>query len=71
MFFKKDAELTSEVGHLKARLAYLSHDVHVLKDQLGIQTLRIDALMKAYPNGINKDGSPRKKIGRPHKKVQA
>jgi len=71
MFFRKDAELSAEITHLKSRVAYLSHDVRILKDQLGIQSLRLDALMKAYPYGLNKDGSPRKKIGRPHKKVQA
>ena len=70
MFFRKDAELSAEITHLKSRIAYLSHDVHVLKDKLSIQSLRLDALMKAYPHSINKDGSPRKKIGRPHKKVQ-
>jgi len=71
MFFRKDAELSAEITHLKSRVAYLSHDVRILKDQLGIQSLRLDALMKAYPYGLNKDGSPRKKIGRPHKKEQA
>jgi len=46
-----------EVGRLKK---FNEHLMEVLE----IQTLRIDALMKAYPNGINKDGSPRKKMGR-------
>jgi hypothetical protein len=71
MFFRKDAELTADVFNLQSRVAYLSQDVRVLKDKLDIQSLRLDALMKAYPHGINKDGSPRKKIGRPHKKVTA
>ena len=68
MFFRKDAELSSEIGQLKSKLAYLHHDVHDLKNKLSIQTIRLDALMKAYPYGINKDGSPRKKMGRPFKK---
>ena len=42
-----------------------------LQDNLLTQGIRLSGLMKAYPNGINKDGSPRKKIGRPHKKVTA
>jgi hypothetical protein len=64
MFFRKDAELTADVFNLQSRVAYLSQDVRVLKDKLDIQSLRLDALMKAYPHGINKDGSPRKKMGR-------
>jgi hypothetical protein len=49
----------------------LYRDIGFLTGRLEIQTTRIDALMKAYPNGVNKDGQPRKKIGRPHKKVTA
>ena len=49
----------------------LYRDIRFLTGRLEIQTTRIDALMKAYPNGVNKDGQPRKKIGRPHKKVTA
>jgi hypothetical protein len=41
-----------------------------LMEVLEIQKIRIDALLKVYPNGINKDGSPRKKMGR-KAKVQA
>jgi len=49
----------------------LYRDIRFLTGRLEIQTTRLDALMKAYPNGVNKDGQPRKKIGRPHKKVTA
>lgn len=49
---------------LKHHIECLYRDIRFLTDKLEIQTLRIDALMKAYPNGINKDGSPRKKMGR-------
>jgi hypothetical protein len=68
MFFRKDAELSSEVNQLKVKIAYLNQDVKLLKEKLEIQTVRIDALMKAYFYGINKDGSPCKKMGRPFKK---
>lgn len=64
MFFRKDAELHAEVKLLASRVAFLSHDVNKLKEQLSIQTLRIDALMKLYPYGSNADGTPRKKPGR-------
>ena len=62
MFFTKKHQeameyFIDEVGRLKK---FNEHLMEVLE----IQTLRIDALMKAYPNGINKDGSPRKKMGR-------
>ena len=49
---------------LQHHIECLYRDIRFLTDKLEIQTLRIDALMKAYPNGINKDGSPRKKMGR-------
>ena len=48
----------------KLEVLMLRTDVLKLKDEISILKLRIDALMKAYPNGINKDGSPRKKMGR-------
>lgn len=64
MFFRKDSELTSEVAQLRATVVYLNHELSSMTDKLEIQTLRIDALFKAYPHGINKDGSPRKKMGR-------
>jgi len=35
-----------------------------LMEVLEIQTLRIDALMKAYPHGTTRTGEPRKKPGR-------
>jgi len=46
-------------------------EILALKSRVEIQDTRIKALVKAYPNGVNKDGQPRKKIGRPHKKEQA
>jgi hypothetical protein len=64
MFFRKDAELTSEIGQLRVRIAHLSQDVQILRSKLDIQTTRLDALIKAYPYGSNKNGSPRKKPGR-------
>ena len=42
-----------------------------LQDNLLTLGIRVSGLMKAYPHGLNKDGSSRKKIGRPHKKEQA
>jgi len=42
----------------------LYRDIRFLTGRLEIQTTRIDALMKAYPYGSNKNGSPRKKPGR-------
>ncbi len=42
----------------------LYRDIGFLTGKLEIQTTRIDALMKAYPYGANKDGSPRQKPGR-------
>jgi len=71
MFFRKDAELSSDINQLKAKIAYLNQDLISMRDKLEIQTLRVDDLFKAYPYGINKDGSPRKKVGRPFKKVAA
>ena len=54
---------------LQHHIECLYRDIRFLTGRLEIQTTRIDALMKVYPYGANKDGSPRKKIGRPHKKV--
>lgn len=42
----------------------LRADVLRLKDELSILKTQMSALIKTYPNGINKDGSPRKKMGR-------
>jgi len=61
MFFNKEKKkleaLTSLFGKLEDK-------VKTLTARLEIQTTRIDALMKAYPYGSNKNGSPRKKPGR-------
>ena len=56
---------------LEDKLTTLTVHYMNLKMELEIQTTRIDALMKAYPHGKNKDGTPRKKLGRPRKEVQA
>ena len=48
----------------KLEVLMLRADVLKLKDEISILKLRMDALLKLYPNGINKDGSPRKKMGR-------
>ena len=61
----------TQVHAMQKEIEFLKSDVKNLIRRLEIQTIRIDALMKAYPHGINKDGQPRKKIGRPHKKVQS
>jgi chaperonin cofactor prefoldin len=65
MFFTdKHKELIAELHH-KVELFKL--EIHKLQHRLEIQTTRLDALMKLYPNGINKDGQPRKRPGRPRK----
>jgi hypothetical protein len=56
---------------LIALLDRLEFKIEALQQQMSVQDLRTRALVKAYPNGVNKDGQPRKKIGRPHKKVTA
>lgn len=53
----KDKALYEQVDNLRLELL-------TLKNKIEIQDTRIKALVKAYPNGINKDGSPRKKMGR-------
>jgi hypothetical protein len=53
-----------ELDSLRQEIDVLKHKTEILKDQIVIQDTRIKALVKAYPNGINKDGSPRKKMGR-------
>lgn len=55
---------TNKTDVLQHQIDGMKMDMAKLMTRLDIQTLRIDALMKAYPNGINKDGSPRKKMGR-------
>ena len=60
----KDKMVLEQVDNLRL-------EILVLKSRVEIQDTRIKALVKAYPNGVNKDGQPRKKIGRPHKKEQA
>ena len=68
MFFNKEKKQIEILMSLFDRLEYR---IETLQEQVAIQDIRIKSLMKAYPNGINKDGQPRKKIGRPHKKVTA
>ena len=53
----KDKALYEQVDNLRLELL-------TLKSRLDIQETYIKALLKIYPNGINKDGSPRKKMGR-------
>lgn len=48
----------------KLEVWMLRADVLRLKDELSILKTQMSALIKTYPNGINKDGSPRKKMGR-------
>lgn len=54
---------------LQHHIECLYRDIRFLTGRLEIQTTRIDALMKAYPYGANKDGSPRQKPGRKLKVV--
>jgi hypothetical protein len=68
MFFNKEKK---QIEALIALLDRLEFKIEALQQQMSVQDLRTRALMKAYPNGVNKDGQPRKKIGRPHKKVTA
>lgn len=68
MFFNKEKK---QIEALIALLDRLEFKIEALQQQMSIQDLRTRALVKAYPNGVNKDGQPRKKIGRPHKKVTA
>ena len=68
MFFTKKHQEAMEyfINEVERLKKFNEHLVEVLE----IQKIRIDALLKVYPNGINKDGSPRKKMGR-KAKVQA
>ena len=68
MFFNKEKKQIEILMSLFDRLEYR---IETLQEQVAIQDIRIKSLMKAYPNGINKDGQPRKKIGRPFKKETA
>jgi len=52
------------IAALHHKIEFLQLDIHKLQTRLEIQTTRLDALMKAYPYGSNKNGSPRKKPGR-------
>ena len=56
-FTKKTDALQHQIDGLKMELAKQM-------TRVDIQTIRIDALMKAYPYGSNADGTPRKKPGR-------
>jgi hypothetical protein len=64
MFFNQEKKQIEILMSLFDRLEYR---IETLQEQVSIQDLRIKSLMKAYPNGINKDGQPRKKVGRPRK----
>ena len=61
MFFNKEKK---KLEALISLFGKLEDKVKTLTERLEIQTTRIDALIKTYPNGVNKDGSPRKKMGR-------
>jgi chaperonin cofactor prefoldin len=52
------------IAQLNDKIEFYNVEIKNLKTRLDIQTTRIDALMKAYPYGANKDGSPRQKPGR-------
>jgi hypothetical protein len=67
MFFTRDSEINS----LKKQIHDLEIRISVLAGRVEIEQKRVDALFKLYPYGLNKDGSPRKKLGRPHKKEAA
>ena len=68
MFFSKEKK---QIETLMALVYKLEYRVETLQEKVDIQKIRTDALLKVYPNGINKDGSPRKKMGRPFKKETA
>ena len=70
MFFK-NKQLEEKFFALENKVIALEIQCMKLNSELQTQTTRIDALMKAYPHGKNKDGTPRKKLGRPRKEVQA
>ena len=53
--------------NLEKRVADLEVNLFRVKIDLDTTEIRLNGLMKAYPYGANKDGSPRKKIGRPRK----
>ena len=64
MFFTSKKNLERRVADLEANLFRMKMDLDTTE-------IRLNGLMRVYPYGANKDGSPRKKIGRPHKKVTA
>ena len=68
MFFNKEKK---QIEALIALLDRLEFKIEALQQQMSVQDLRTRALVKAYPNGVNKNGQPRKKIGRPFKKETA
>ena len=61
MFFNKE---NKQIEVLITLFDRLEHRVEVLHEKVAIQDVRLDALMKAYPYGANKNGSPRQKPGR-------
>jgi hypothetical protein len=69
MFFNKEKK---QIEAMIALLDRLEFKIEALQStNVRYSNYVLDALVKAYPNGVNKDGQPRKKIGRPHKKVTA
>ena len=68
MFFTDKHKKSIAALHHKIEL--LQVNIQTLQHRFDIEQKRVDALFKLYPHGINKNGSPRKKPGRPHKKEQ-
>ena len=56
MFFKNK--------ELEKRVAALEANLFTLKLELDTNTIRLNALIKAYPHGTTRTGEPRKKPGR-------
>lgn len=55
---------------LERRVADLEANLFRMKMDLDTTTIRLNALIKLYPYGANRDGTPRQKPGR-KTKVQA
>jgi len=66
MFFNKE---NKQIDALTVLLDKLEFKVETLQEQVTTQEIRLNAITKLYPHGINKDGQPRKKVGRPRKVV--
>ena len=70
MFFTRDSEtdsLKKEIADLKEKCSRLSVEQDAHWKVLNSILQRLQSL----PHGMNKDGSPRKKLGRPHKEEAA